>query len=159
MSPFNFQAIQTLDIETEDNPKIDVQNNRLILTATRDGDQIRITAPIKSFIASSEQAFQQVGQPLQQTNSQKRKARSRRRKTHYTTVNRSSGFKSGEESPNSKLKETDVREIRTLANDHSYRNTFSSEHAFFKELAKAYNVHFTTIYQIVRGATWKHVAI
>jgi hypothetical protein len=54
MSPFVFQAVQTLDIGASDNPNIDVQGGKLILTATRNGDQIRITAPLNSVIPTVE---------------------------------------------------------------------------------------------------------
>lgn len=149
MSPFVFHAIQTLDIEAADNPRIDVQQDRLILTATRGADRIRITAPLNSVIPTIPTQAQEVSAP-------KIKAK---RPQQYKARIQTWGFQPGENSPNSKLKESDVREIKTLAKDPSYLKTFTSEHAAIKDLAKAYKVHYTTIYQIVRGATWKHVVV
>lgn len=151
MSPFTFQAIQTLDIEAGDNPSIDVQNNRLILTATRGGDHIRITAPLNSMITQVKEKPAPVAVAVQQTGKQN--------KRKYARPVQTWGFRPGEQSPNSKLKESQVREIKALAKDDSYMGTFSSEHAAIKDIAKGYNVHYTTIYQIVRGATWKHVEV
>lgn len=151
MSPFAFHAIQTLDIEAADNPRIDVQNDRLILTATRGADCIRITAPLNSVVTSVPVQAQEVA-----VAAPKPKAK---RPQKYKARIQTWGFQPGENSPNSKLKESDVREIKALIKDPSYMETFTSEHAALKDLAKIYKVHFTTIYQIVRGSTWKHVEV
>lgn len=151
MSPFEFHPIQTLDIGEKDSPCIDIQAEHLILTATRGNDRIRITAPLSGMLpnrASTPAPTEKV-----------KKAPAAKRPNKYRAQVQTWGFKAGEQSPNSKLKENEVREIKVLAQDPSYLNTFSSEYAAFKDLAKVYRVHYTTIYQIVRGATWKHVVI
>lgn len=144
MSPFVFQAVQTLNIEATDNPNIDVQDGKLILTATRNGDQIRITAPLNSVI------------PTVQATAVKAPRRQRR---YATTTHPLRKMPRGEESRLSKLKEADVREMRTLAKDPSYRASYSSEYAMMQDLANTYKVHITTVYSVIRGATWKHVEV
>jgi hypothetical protein len=150
MSPFTFHAIQSLDITEADSPNIDVQDDLLILTATRGVDRIRITAPLSSVVSP---ATTKSPAPAETP-----KAPIRRR-TQYTSAVRTYGFKPGEKSPMAKLKEAEVREIKTLAADQSYINSFRSEHALMKDLAQAYKVHPTTVYQILRGTTWRHVAV
>lgn len=150
MSPFTFHAIQSLDITEADSPNIDVQDDLLILTATRGADRIRITAPLSSVVPTG---------TTKNTAPAEAPDRPMRRRTQYTSTVRTYGFKPGEKSPMAKLKEAEVREIRTLAADQSYINSFRSEHALMKDLAQAYKVHPTTVYQILRGTTWKHVAV
>jgi hypothetical protein len=150
MSPFTFHAIQSLDITEADSPNIDVQDDLLILTATRGVDRIRITAPLSIVVSP---ATTKSPAPAETP-----KAPIRRR-TQYTSAVRTYGFKPGEKSPMAKLKEAEVREIKTLAADQSYINSFRSEHALMKDLAQAYKVHPTTVYQILRGTTWRHVAV
>lgn len=150
MSSFTFHAIQSLDITEADSPNIDVQDDLLILTATRGVDRIRITAPLSSVVSP---ATTKSPAPAETP-----KAPIRRR-TQYTSAVRTYGFKPGEKSPMAKLKEAEVREIKTLAADQSYINSFRSEHALMKDLAQAYKVHPTTVYQILRGTTWRHVAV
>jgi len=64
----------------------------------------------------------------------------------------------GENSPISKLKDSDIREIRAMAADPTYTRGFSSTYAMIKDLADTYKVHVTTIYKIVRNEAWKHVS-
>ena len=145
MSPFVFQAVQTLNIEANDNPNIDVQDGKLILTATRNGDQIRITAPLNSVI------------PTVQATTVKAPRRPQRRR--YTRSHVVRNMPRGEESRLAKLKEADVREMRALAKDTSYRNSYPSEHAMMQDLADTYKIHLTTVYSVIRGSTWKHVEV
>jgi hypothetical protein len=150
MSPFVFQAVQTLDIGASDNPNIDVQGGKLILTATRNGDQIRITAPLNSVIPTVEAT------PIATTSDIATHPQRRRRRRSYNAAHH---VPRGEKSPLAKLKESDVREMRALAKDPSYRNSYSSEHAMMRDLANTYKVHLTTTYSVIRGTTWKHVEV
>jgi hypothetical protein len=145
MSPFQFQAVQTLDIASEDQPNIDVQNGKLILTAMRGGDQIRITAPLNSVIPTITTKATVV----------KPAARSARKNRSNYTRNVSRGEDSGQ----AKLTEAQVREIKSLVKDVTYRKTYPSDHAMLVDIGKTYNVHYTTIYSIYRGVTWKHVVV
>lgn len=52
----------------------------------------------------------------------------------------------GEENHYAKLKQDDVRSIRTLSSEYSA-----------KDLAQKYNVHVVTIYNIINRKTWKHL--
>lgn len=145
MSTFTFHAVQTLEISQEDNPRIDVQGEQLILTATRGNDQIMITAPLSSVMP-------QVAHTTVTTPKSRQKMVKRTRPTSNENRRR------GENSPISKLKEADIREIRALAANPAYTRNFSSTFAMIKDLAKIYKVHVTTIYKIVRNEAWKHVS-
>lgn len=139
MSPFSFHAVQTLEIGPDDCPQIDVQNGRLVLTASRGSDQIMITAPINSVI-----------QPTA-TTTVKKPRRARRR------INSNQNFRTGENHALAKLTEADVRKIRALAADPSYASQFTSLYTMSKEIAKGLNVHFTTVMKIIEGRSWRHV--
>lgn len=143
MSPFSFQAVQTLNIEANDKPHIDVQNGKLVLTATRGNDQIRIVAPLNSVIPQIAATTVKKPKP----------------KRRFKPFRSSENIRVGENSPLSKLKESDVREIRSLISDASYARTYSSRHAMMQELANVYNVHYTTVYSIAEGKTWRHVTV
>lgn len=139
MSPFNFHAIQTLEIGPADSPRVDVQNGRLVLTASRDGDQIMITAPIDSVMPISTKTI--VKAP--------RKPGRRINPKHNRRV--------GENHCLAKLTEADVRKIRTLAADPTYASNFSGLYSMSKELAKDLSVHHTTVLKIIEGRSWRHV--
>jgi len=141
MSPFNFHAIQTLEISSDDHPKIDVQHGRLVLTATRGSDQIMITAPLNSVIPAIAKTTVKIPQ----------KATSRKPRATHTNV------KCGEDHRLSKLTEADVRRIRELATDASYLSKFNSKYALIKEMGILFKVHYSTIVNILTGKTWKHV--
>jgi predicted 2-oxoglutarate/Fe(II)-dependent dioxygenase YbiX len=141
MSPFNFHAIQTLEILPEDKPNIDVQNGRLVLTASRGDDQIMITAPLNSVI------------PVATTT----KVKTTRRARRQTSFNKTGDRRVGENHKLAKLTEEDVRSIRQLTSNPEYMKQFSSLYAVSKEIAKGLNVHFTTVMKIIEGRSWKHV--
>ena len=150
MSPFQFQAVQTLDIASEDQPNIDVQNGKLILTAMRGGDQIRITAPLNSVIPTVAPAATVV-------KSSSTTVRRARRRNHHSVSNQVRPR--GEEHSQSKLTEEQVKEIKCLLNDETYRLTYSSENEMLVDIGKTYGVHHTTVYAICHGLTWKHVKV
>ena len=139
MSPFNFHAIQTLEIGPEDSPRVDVQNGRLVLTASRDGDQIMITAPIDSVM------------PVATKTTVKTPRRIGR------SINPKLNRRTGENHSLAKLTEADVRKIRSLATDPAYAKQFTSSYTMAKELSKGLNVHFTTVLKIIEGRSWRHV--
>jgi hypothetical protein len=141
MSPFNFHAIQTLEIGPDDQPKIDVQNGRLVLTASRGADQIMITAPLNSVIPTAASTTVKIPHSV------------KRRASFASRTN----IPFGENHKRSKLKEADIRQIRSLAADPSYMASFSSKHSALKGMANMFNVHFTTVMKIIEGKSWKHV--
>ncbi len=144
MSPFNFQAIQTLSIVKEDNPHVDVRDGQLILTAERNNERIMITAPLASVL------------PKAVKNTVKVPSRSSRivRKGERLPAN---DPRVGEKNPLAKLTEEAVREIRALATDKDYQKEFNSMNEMFHAIGKVYGVHFTTAYNIVTRRSWKHV--
>jgi hypothetical protein len=141
MSSFNFHAIQTLEILPEDKPNIDVQNGRLVLTASRGADQIMITAPLNSVV------------PVAAKTTVKGPRRARRRRTFNPVGDR----RVGENHKMAKLTEEDVRSIRQLTSNPEYMKGFSSIYGVSKEIAKDLGVHFTTVMKIIEGRSWKHV--
>ncbi len=141
MSPFNFHAIQTLALEPSDNPNIDVQNGRLVLTASRGEDQIMITAPLNSVVPAS----------VQTTVKAPRRAKRRNHARNHTN------HPKGENHSLAKLTDANVREIRALAADQAYMSSFASKYAAVREISDAYKVHFTTVAKILDGKTWKHL--
>ena len=141
MSSFNFHAIQTLEILPEDKPNIDVQNGRLVLTASRGDDQIMITAPLNSVVPVAAKTTVKTSRPA------------RRQKT----ITSKSDLRVGENHKLAKLTEKDVRKIRQLTSNPEYMKQFTSIYAVSKEIAKGLNVHFTTVMKIIEGRSWKHV--
>jgi hypothetical protein len=141
MSSFNFHAIQTLELDTSDNPNIDVQNGRLILTASRGKDQIMITAPLNSVVPTAVHTTVKPPKSIR-----KRKA-----------IAFSEKHRRGENHSLAKLTEAQVREMRALAADNSYMSSFTSKYAALKELADMFKIHITTVSNILGGKTWRHI--
>jgi hypothetical protein len=151
MNSFQFQAGQVLNLSAEDHPTCRIEGHQLTLTATRNGEQIIITAPISN---SSE-----VVKLTQQPKAVKMPTPARpqlRKSTHRRTVNRD--YPRGEQHPKAKLTEQDIKEMRELFADPDYINTFRSTYEAYIDLAKTYKIHYTTVYKIVNGQSWKHVA-
>jgi len=145
MSPFNFQAIQTLDITKEDNPHIDVRDGQLVLTAERGHDRIMIIAPLNSVL------------PKVASTNVRRPARRRRQNPMKNQTLPATDSRVGEKSALAKLTEAEVREIRAMAADKNYRKEFKTPQAMYHALGEVYKVHFTTVYNIVHRQTWKHL--
>ena len=140
--PFNFHAIQVLDLKAEDHPSIDVHNGQLVLTASRGDEMIRITAPLQGVLSS----------------------------VHHTTVRKprlsrrgisiGGGEKrQGELNKMAKLTEEDVRAIRTALKDPKFVKGYRNMQQLCQELGEAYNVHFVTIRNVITNVSWKHVQV
>jgi len=145
VSTFQFKAVQILQLGESDNPTIKIEDGTLTISADRDGDQIMITAPVPSASVLSQKAKAVPAAPVV--------TKSVRRKPKYWSRNP----RYGENHAKAKLKEQDIREMRALSLDEEYRKGFESMHALYLDLAKVYNVHYTTVYKIVHGQSWKHV--
>jgi predicted transcriptional regulator len=145
VSSFQFKAVQLLQLSEADNPTIKIEDGTLTIAANRDGDQILITSPVPSTSVLSQKAKAVQAAPVV-TKPVRRKSRYWSRNPRY-----------GENHAKAKLKEQDIREMRALSLDEDYRKGFDSMHALYLDLAKAYNVHYTTVYKIVHGQSWKHV--
>lgn len=142
MSSFHFYAVQTLCLEPEDKPIVDVQDGRLILTATRGKDKIMVIAPIDG-----------ITPPIAQTT-----IKTNHRSVAHQKIKKQQLHRwAGENAPLAKLKEFQIREIRQLIKDPNYVNKFGSGHSMILDLAKTYKVHMTTMYKIVNFQSWKHV--
>lgn len=142
MTTFQFKAVQLLQLREADNPTVQIEDGTLTISADRDGDQILITTPVSSTFKLPKQVATPVAI---------RKVQSKRR---YWSRN----SPRGEDHAKAKLKEQDIREMRAMFRDTQYRNSFSNMHALYLDIAKAYNVHYTTVYKIVKGQSWRHVA-
>lgn len=127
--PFNFQAVQTLKITAEDAPNIDVHDGYLVLTATRNNDQIMITAPINSVLPSVKAA----------------------------TVKTPKNGKMRRSRPLAKLNADRVRELRSKAASPEFLSQHNSTHAAYCQLAKEYGIHLTTVYGVVNRHSWKNI--
>lgn len=142
MSPFSFRSFQLLELSDDDSPSIDVQDNQLILTAERDGEQIRITAPLTKVL------------PQVSARSVKMPGSSRRGKPLAGGEKRQ-----GELNGMAKLTDEHVREIRLMLSDLKFTGSYHSRHALYEELARAYNVHMSTIRSIACNESWKHIKV
>jgi len=140
MPSFNFRPVHLLELNDADSPSIDVQEGHLILTAERDGEQIRITAPLKNVLPQVEAT--------------------KVRKPHRSPRFIPGGEKrAGELNGMAKLTDAEVREMRLLLADQKLISSFPSKHALYLELAKTYKVHFATVRSIAHNQSWKHVKI
>ena len=144
MSPFNFQSIQSLEISKDDHPEIDVRDGRLVLTAQRGTERIMITAPIAGMVpVVAKRSVKVAG----------------KKNTPKAAKLSTADKRVGENHALAKLTEADVREIKNILKDPKLSKSFKNRTAFHQELAKAYKVHFTTIGNIARGFSWKHVEV
>lgn len=151
MNSFQFQAVQVLNLAAEDHPLCKIEGRQLIITANRGADRIEINVALPH--SSELLRLPQQAQPIQiqaPAHPQLRKRKNRR------SANRV--YACGEAHAKAKLTEQDVREMRELFNDASYRRTFKSSYEVYLDLAKTYKIHYTTAYKIINGQSWKHVA-
>jgi hypothetical protein len=142
MSPFNFQAVQLLELSHDDTPTLDVQDDTVILTAQRGDEQIRITAPLKNIVPQVA-ATTVKGRP------------SPRRGMPLPGGDK----RLGESNGMAKLTEESVREIRLLLSDPKFVKSFRSAKALYEEIARVYKVHPLTVKNVATNVSWKHVKI
>jgi hypothetical protein len=143
MPSFDFQSIHLLELSDADSPNIDVQNGQIVLTAQRNGEQIRITAPLR-----------QVLPQVAATTIKSPHVRRRRIATMPGGDKRK-----GELNGMSKLTEQGVREIRLFLSDPNFVNSYPSTQSMCEELGRAYNVHAATIRNVIDNVSWKHVKV
>lgn len=145
MTTFQFKAVQLLQLGEADNPSVRLEDGTLTISANRDGDQILITTPVPRTFELAKQTSPPT--PV------KRVIKATRRKSRYWDRN----APRGEDHSKAKLKEQDIREMRALFHDEKYRKSFGSMNAMYVDIAKAYDVHYTTVRKIVHGQSWRHV--
>lgn len=137
MNAFNFQAIQSLELTSEDKPHLDVKDGHIVLTAERGEDRIIITAPLSGVLPKV--AKTTVKTPM------------RRPMLSQRTRNQ------GTNNPISKLDDGKVREIRAMAADKTLAAKHGGKMSFYTEIGKFYGVNKYTIKNVVEGVSWKHV--
>ena len=154
MSPFNFEPIQILDIKPEDNPQIDVKDGLLLIKASRGSDRIVITAPLHSVLPTPVETTVRSGS----RNRSRPRVYRRKPAIQPGTILPAAHGAVGENSVNSKLTESEVREMRSLVKDPSYAQTFESRQKMIYDLATVYKVHWTTVHKIITKKSWRHIA-
>lgn len=148
MAPFNFSSVQSLDLNPEDNPQIDIKKDRVVITAQRGDERIMITATIPG--VTTNVVATTVSTPGKQTV----------RVKHHPmkgAVLPSDDKRTGENNALAKLTAKQVLEIRELASDPDIINAYGSRTNFCMEIGKVYNVHFTTISHVINRTSWKHI--
>lgn len=143
MGPIEFRAIQLLAFTEEDKPAIVRGQGVWTLLAQRNGERIMITAPDLETTDSAAHLSNLQPGPVTRT--------IRRQSRPYAKVPK------GELHPKSKLSEKDVVEMRSIFKEGMQSNEYGSEHKLLLAIAEAFKVHYTTVYKIVRGQSWKHV--
>lgn len=142
MSPFNFQPVQLLELSDSDCPTLDVQADKIVLTAQRGEEKIRITAPLRQIVPQVAATTLKVPQRTRQ-------------ETFVAAGKKRQGVNNGM----AKLDEQSVREIRLMVTDSKFVESFGSRQALYQELGRAYNVHPATIKNVVENVSWKNITI
>ena len=144
MSQFNFQSCSILEFSKEDDPRVFFEDDRLMITAERNNERILISAPLPSGKAPVVLA----------------KVKAPKRKPLLSTPKLpTTDSRVGENSKMSKLTVAEVTEIKQILADPKSLKDFKNHTNAYIELGKMYNVHFTTIANIAKHRTWKHVNI
>jgi len=140
MTSFNFRPVQILELNSEDSPRIDVQEGTIILTAERNGEQIRITAPLQNILPQATATVvrrpSRLGKPVK--GGEKR---------------------AGELNGMARLTTDKVREMRLLLSNEKFVKSFASSHEMYKKLAETYNVHPGTVRNVATFQSWKSVKV
>ena len=148
MNSFSFQNIQSLEITAADQPSLNVADDQLVLTATRNGSRIMITAPLSHIIPT----------PVQTTVKSNVKA-SRKVSSLKGKILDPSDDRVGEKNGNAKLNVNQVKVIKTKLKCDKFMCDYKSRTAAHRVLAGWYEVDTSCIYQIDNNLTWKHVTI
>lgn len=151
MAPFNFASVQSLDLNPEDNPKIDISSDRVTITAQRGNERIMITASIPGVTAKvvSTTVSAPGRAPVQ--------VKHRHNHPMKGVIFPSTDKRTGENNALAKLTAKQVLEIRELASDVDILKAYGNRTNFCMEIGKVYNVHHTTISNIINRNSWKHV--
>ena len=145
-NPFSIKQLQVLELTQEHNPKVDVKNDKLIITACINDIETIITVPVDATLTNQTKK-PVMSKPVSQP------------KRHYSFSASIGKSRQGVLNGMAKLTEDDVREIRQLLADESYANKFESRTRLHADIASAYNVSGSCIMLIDTKRTWKHVSI
>lgn len=148
MAPFNFSSVQSLDLNPEDNPQIDIKKDRVVITAQRGDERIMITATIPGVTTNV------VATTVSTPGKQAVRVKHHPMKGAMLPPN---DKRTGENNALAKLTAKQVLEIRELAADSDIMNAYGSRTNFCMEIGKVYNVHFTTISHVINRTSWKHI--
>jgi len=157
-NPFSLKQIQVLEIKQEHNPKIDIKNQTLIITALIDDVDTIIKVPVSATLTTNSKITS-----LDQDNPSCKPPSYRfsRRRHHYNAVTAASGpdKRLGEMNGMAKLTKEQVIEIRQLLSDQSYIDQMGSKSRAYQDIAPLYNVSASCIMLIDTKRTWKHVTV
>lgn len=145
-NPFSIKQLQVLELTQEHNPKVDVKNDKLIITACINDVETIITVPVDATL-NNHAKKPVISKPVSQP------------KRHYSFSTSIGKSRQGVLNGMAKLTEDDVREIRQLLADESYANKFESRARLHADIASAYNVSGSCIMLIDTKRTWKHVSV
>lgn len=151
-NPFLVRQIQVLEITSDDNPKIDIQKDRLLISACINQVDTLISVPLSSAIAIP---TTEKDPPKTKSVVKPRPAR-RRSYAAYHPIGKS---RQGELNGMAKLSQEEVLEIKQFLLDSTYMNSFNSKTQAYKDLATVYNVTHSCIMLIDTNRTWKHVTV
>jgi hypothetical protein len=150
MSPFNFRSVQSLELSSEDKPTVRIENDFLVLTATRGDEQIQITAPVS------------FSMPVTTTVTAPNRADRRLVRKPSSRIGipvRGGEKRAGELNKMAKLTDAAVREIKMILADPGMVKKYKNRHALYQDIAKAYGVHHATIKNVATNISWKHITI
>lgn len=148
-SPFQLKQIQMLHIKPEHNPRVEINNDLMVVKATIDQVETIITVPVGSLINNKDLKPEAKAKP--------RKIVPFTPKRNYTTSIGKN--RTGELNGMAKLKESQVREIRQMLGDEGCTSSYGSKTEMYIDLAKAYSVSPSCIMLIDTKRTWKHVTV
>ena len=148
-----------LELSQDDNPDIDVQGNQLVITAKRGSERIKIVTHLSDKNKENIETISLKPHQLQVIPAVTTVRTPQRRGKHPLkgAVLPSTDKRSGENNHLSKLTIQKVKEIRELAEDPEIMKAYGSRTNFCVEIGKVYNVHFTTIANILNRVSWKHI--
>lgn len=151
---FEFKSIQLLDFSTEDNPKVFFEGDKLVISAERGGEVLMVSTPMPG-----EQRIAKVQTQVKKPKRKMLASSGKRYPLPTQQVLPATDSRVGENSKLAKLNEEKVKEIKQFLNDPKTLDEFSSWTNAYIQLGRMYNVHFTTISNIAKNRTWKHVSI
>jgi hypothetical protein len=158
MSHFNFDtktfSVQSLQLEAEDEPRIHIKDDSVTITAQRGNERITITAAIPGVV---NRVIETKVVTPGKTEVLTTPANKRRRHPLKGSVLPSTDPRTGENNALSKLTAKQVLEIRELGRDVDLINAYGTQTNLCVQLGKVYNVHYTTIYNILNRTSWKHI--
>ena len=159
-NPFCIKQTQVLELDYSHRPKVDIQNDRLVISALLNEVETIITVPIGAAAPLANQignvqakpSLPVVSKPIQQKPQFSRK----QSYSFKTSVGKS---RQGVLNAMAKLTEEDVRDIRQLLNDEKYMGQMKTKSRAYQDIAPLYNVSVSCIMLIDTNRTWKHVSI